>query len=204
MPFYWILHTNKIHYLLGYSSELLDESEKKSLHAISNEQLKLEKLLGRCAIKFLLSTFLNKHPLEIKINFPKMGKPKVQKEQIHFNYSHSNGYFAFAVDWDYEVGIDIELINHIEYADKIVDHYFSDKEKKDYYNYSTNKKISYFLLIWTRIEAYTKCLGYSLFDYQTHNVDSNLKQYSSAIGNIIFSICSADPKAIFIEGDRVI
>ena len=114
----------------------------------------------------------------------------------------SNDYFVFVIDCGYDVRIDIELIKHIEYTDKIVELYFSNEEKRVYYNYgSTNKRRArYFLLIWTRIEVYTKCLGRSLFDYQRHNItDHNLKQYSSMIGDIVFSMCSANPVAVFVE-----
>ena len=99
---------------------------------------------------FVLKSLLNYLGLEIpRIYISKHGKPKFEKSNIFFNYSHSKNYIACVISY-YEVGIDIE-----ETTRNIND----DVAKKYLDNVIGNKKR---IETWVKKESYSKLKGLGL------------------------------------------
>lgn len=202
MPFFWIIKNNTVDFLLKEIPSLLTEYEQKQIASGIHPNLRSEKILARCIAKVILSVHLKKDPIRFNIEFKKSGKPMVYQKNICFNYSHSNGWYAFALDYDNEVGIDIEKIRPVIYENKVVDCYFSKEQQEAYNRASKTNKNQIFFSIWTEIEAYIKCIGASIFDHKIDGLNFNkLKKYSSIKNDIAFSICSSSSQANFIEKD---
>ena len=150
MPFFWIVQTDTISFLLKDIPRLLTEYEQNQIDSVIHPNLRSEKILARCTAKAILSYHLKKAPLDFNIAFKKSGKPVIYQENICFNYSHSNGWYAFALDYHNEVGIDIEKIRTVTYEDKVVDRYFSKAQQEVYNRATKNNKNQTFFSIWTK------------------------------------------------------
>ncbi len=97
---------------------------------------------------------INKFFKNSEIKLGKYGKPFAGNGKF-FNISHSGDYVIIAVS-DSEVGCDIETVkdNDFERLGKIV---FHENERNILKN--TSDKKEYFYQLWTRKEAFIKCLG---------------------------------------------
>ena len=94
-----------------------------------------------------------------------MGKPSVinpDTEQMEFNLSHSGNVILFAFTKERKLGIDVERLRPIKKAGKIVDRFFSDKEKQFYNSQDITEREKIFFKLWTYKEAYTKAKGLGL------------------------------------------
>ena len=120
------------------SSCFLSERNLNELSRFKLEETKKEK-----AASLILK---NKYVGEYQVN--EFGKPI--SEKCYFNISHCKGVVVFVKD-DFPIGIDIEIIRHIE--DDLRD-YISSKEEKVFIQDDEQ-----FFKIWTNKESLTKCLG---------------------------------------------
>ncbi|PKM84196.1 MAG: hypothetical protein CVU86_08505 [Firmicutes bacterium HGW-Firmicutes-11] len=86
------------------------------------------------------------------------GKPYFpQIPQIRFSISHSGGFWA-CVFHEKEIGLDIEdptIRRRTIPLDRLAKRYFSQEEQQ----YCEGKGLVAFLNVWTRKEAYLKCVG---------------------------------------------
>jgi 4'-phosphopantetheinyl transferase len=95
-------------------------------------------------------------PQDLILRTNEFGKPYVVNNlAFKFNLSHSGEYVVFAYSFDHEIGVDVELIDYsLDYQFK--DNFFS--------NFSANLVQNHadFFIIWTKAEAYFKCVGSGL------------------------------------------
>ncbi|MDO5564514.1 MAG: 4'-phosphopantetheinyl transferase superfamily protein [Eubacteriales bacterium] len=113
----------------------------------------------------------------------KYGKPYIRnKKNIFYNISHSKEKVAIIIS-NVEVGIDIEKIRDIDY-DKIIKKIFL-KEEIDFIMSIENKneKLKNFFKIWTKREAYSKCIGVGLSLPLNKIYNKNIKLYELQIGD---------------------
>ena len=133
---------------------------------VSNRPLPMEELLQeyikRTGNDVLLNSIteypdaIQKDAIEIRRDTN--GKPYFpQIPQIRFSISHSGGFWA-CVFHEKEVGLDIEdpTIRRMTIPlDRLAKRYFSLEEQQFY----EGKGLEAFLKVWTRKEAYLKCVG---------------------------------------------
>jgi len=81
------------------------------------------------------------------------------KDTICFNISNSDSMGIFAFSKNLEIGVDIELVRDIPEMDKIVEQFFSAKEKDFLRSLPENRKKKAFYSCWTRKEAFLKAIG---------------------------------------------
>ncbi len=122
------------------------------------------------------------------------GKPYIARpvdSGIHISLSHSHGNVVVAAD-SRPIGIDIELIRDIE--ESMYDFVLSVPER-NYVGRSTTK----FFEIWTRKEAYLKCIGCGIAgikDLRDINVLDLPGAYDSTIyektANYVISVCTSN------------
>lgn len=109
---------------------------------------------------------------EIKLN--EYGKPYVEGGPF-FSLSHSGDYVALAVSDKYEVGCDIERIRDCDFA-KLARLVFIDNELGEL-KAAEDERDSFFEL-WTKKEAFIKCIGEG-FHYSPKSLDlSGKKPYT--------------------------
>lgn len=127
---------------------------------------------------------------EIVISIGKYGKPFVLNfPEFHYNISHTRNAIAVALSCK-DVGIDIERI--LNNQQKIATRCFTADEYKYIYGEQSYQDRRFYE-IWTKKEAYIKCVGKGLtMQLNSFNVlDSNseFKCYSFLRDNYMISIC---------------
>ncbi|WP_161519934.1 4'-phosphopantetheinyl transferase family protein [Bacillus cereus] len=141
---------------------ILNEEEKKTFFSYKVLFKKIEFMYGRVLIKKLLSDFLN-IPID-KVILSKGDKGKLylkdSTNNIDFNLSHTKGMLICGITKGGKIGVDIEKIDK-EYYD-IISSVFSPCEVKYINGLKTIDKNEGFYQLWTRKEAYLKCLGIGL------------------------------------------
>lgn len=93
------------------------------------------------------------------------GKPYFKGADVFFNISHSAGLAVCATDIA-PVGVDVEMLRAIPDRERFAKRYFCAEENK-FVTEHPDPDLA-FLRIWTRKEAYLKCLG----DGLTHDLRS--------------------------------
>lgn len=124
---------------------------------------------------YYLPVILGISPKIIHIKTNNYGKPYLQgNPNIDFSISHSGEYVMLAVAFCKKIGIDIELIDkNIDLTMKSI--IFSESECSLIDSYND------FFVMWTKMEAYLKCLGGGFAD-KVENLGLNA-DLSQALGN---------------------
>jgi 4'-phosphopantetheinyl transferase len=111
-------------------------------------------LLVRLRIMLLLGLKIN----EIDFEINEHGKPFLQRHTLfHFNISHTRNAIAVAFS-NSEIGVDIEKIKPFNF--QISKRFFTSSEQ-EYIFYHENPDHAFYE-IWTKKEAYIKCIGTGL------------------------------------------
>lgn len=124
---------------------------------------------------------------EIEFGANNHGKPFLQGHpSFHFNISHTRNAVVAAFSNE-EVGIDIEKVESADF--EIINRFFTFSEKN--YILSHENADRAFYEIWTKKEAYIKCIGTGLTkSLKTFNTLDNEKNYILMyVGEYIISIC---------------
>lgn len=98
----------------------------------------------------------------LEFNYSDMKKPKLVapniKPPIDFNFSHTKGAVLLGLSTDSAVGVDVEQLREAPFD---IMNIFCHPAEVDYINSSPYKEKAFFE-IWTKKEAYTKCIGTGL------------------------------------------
>lgn len=137
---------------ISRADRLLDPCKRKSF------------LACRSLLREIIGGYLGMEPEDVHFAIGKQGKPYlfnsgVNKEQLHFNLSHTDTMLLLAVAADREVGIDAERLNiDIPFADmaRIA---FSPREQQELFALPDYLQPAAFYRCWTRKEAYMKACG---------------------------------------------
>lgn len=175
-------------YLYLFSSDI-----QKHINGFLHHRDKVIAFTSAMLKYYYLPAMLSMKSTELQIGLNDYGKPYLlDYPEIDFSISYSGEYVALAVVFGKKIGIDIELIDkNIDLAMKST--VFSKSECSLIDNYND------FFVLWTKKEAYLKCLGFGFSNevYQ-HTKLNNLwsesyNQYkinSLLFGkNYILSVC---------------
>ena len=120
---------------------------------------------ARGTLRQILAHYLDCRPADVKFEYGEFGKPRlsaIHGSAVHFNVSHAGGLAAYAVCRSTDVGIDIEhddgRIDPRELAPTIC----SVAELLQFQGCVASEQRAMFFRLWTRKEAYIKCLGRGL------------------------------------------
>ncbi|WP_313073333.1 4'-phosphopantetheinyl transferase family protein [Lacrimispora sp.] len=180
---------NKTNNLLKLVSEKRQETLRRYRFPIDRKLSLYAELLVRKQAMRLLG--LNND--EIKFGTNEYCKPFIQGHtQFQFNISHTRNAIAVAFS-SHEVGVDIERINPPDY--QISKQFFTFFEHN--YILSHKNPNRAFYEIWTKKEAYTKCIGTGLTkplkSFDVLNTEISTLMYMYEIGEYIISYCSNEP-----------
>jgi 4'-phosphopantetheinyl transferase len=119
-------------------------------------------IVGRAALRRVLSDRLGCSPAAIRFSYGRNGKPMLEGGQGHveFNLANSGGDAVIALADGAAVGVDIELHRPISDVESLARLVFSDVERRELE--LAADPVSAFLNGWTRKEAYVKALGMGL------------------------------------------
>ena len=119
-------------------------------------------VVGRGALRAILSRYLGSCPQRIHFHYGDYGKPALVQGNVHFNLAHSQDLALYAVARDQEIGVDLECIRPIAEIDQIVGRYFSARERAVFRVFPAHQIPEVFLRFWVCKEAYLKAVGHGL------------------------------------------
>jgi 4'-phosphopantetheinyl transferase len=147
-------------------TQTLSKDERLRAERFQFEQDRKRFIIGRGLLRTILGYYLGIEPGQLHFCYGMYGKPALAEmsgtSALRFSLAHAHGLALYAVTRDREVGVDLEHIRHIAEIERIVDRYFSDREKAEYRALTADKKLAAFFTYWTYKEAYLKASGEGL------------------------------------------
>jgi 4'-phosphopantetheinyl transferase len=117
-------------------------------------------LVGRGVVRSVLGAYLGIPPGHVKIAAGAHGKPFVDSSAApSFSVSHSHGLAVIAVTAGFEVGVDLELVDPRLDVAAIARQFLSTEEAARLSQLGPVARLTAFLRLWTRKEAYAKARG---------------------------------------------
>ncbi|NVK56219.1 MAG: 4'-phosphopantetheinyl transferase superfamily protein [Alteromonadaceae bacterium] len=147
-------------------SKLLSDEEKNRLAAYRSESRRQIFIIGRAALRIILSAFMSGMPPEsIGLTASAHGKPMLEDDvsQLQFNLSHSRDSIVIAVTRERLIGVDIEFMKARPTMADIASHYFHSHDMQAI-NYALQSEgypsaLRLFYKIWALKEAFIKADG---------------------------------------------
>jgi 4'-phosphopantetheinyl transferase len=127
----------------------------------------------RFALRQILGGILGEDPAALRFGATGKGKPELDRGasrsadedgglSLRFNVSHSSELALIAVNWERELGVDIERVRQFSEAGRIVESFFSADEQTTFAAIPEEAKERAFVRGWVRKEAILKGLGVGL------------------------------------------
>lgn len=131
-----------------------------------NQATAQQYVAARNVLRQILGLYLKCDPRDVALEYGESGKPALvpanRAADLQFNVSHACGHAVYAVCTTADVGVDIECddgrIDPTELAPTIC----SAHELRQFQAHSLTEQRVLFFRLWTRKEAYLKCLGSGL------------------------------------------
>lgn len=149
-------------------ARLLPSEEKKraeSLTPIAARRF----VVARGILRTLLSGFTGTSAEQLRFNYGISGKPSlVDREDIHFNISHSAELALFAFSPDRPVGVDVENERPVRRLLDVAQRFMSDDELRTLVNTAPDERDAAFLKAWVVREARLKAEGKGVWSGSEH------------------------------------
>ena len=141
----------------------IDEQTKAERFYFKKDQEQF--IVGRGALRAILSRYLDISPSGLKFGYNLYGKPFLVPTQggttLRFNLSHSDGMALIAFSKNRDIGIDIERIR-TDFPCQQIANFFSPLENAVFRSLPEHLQNKAFFTCWTRKEAYIKAVGKGL------------------------------------------
>lgn len=139
--------------------QVLSENERMRSRYFRFKSNRIEYTCAHSLKRFMLSTVSGLKPSEWRFQNEPNGKPIVSNRQgLHFNLSHCKGLVACAVSADVSLGIDIEPMDRLAWAD-VASRYFAASERSWLSALPKKEQDRGFIALWTLKEAFVKATG---------------------------------------------
>jgi 4'-phosphopantetheinyl transferase len=154
------IHEKHFFYLQGVLSE--DEQRRAAKFHFDRDRVRYT--VARGCLRMICAYYSDSPPEAFRFVHNKYGKPRLDGTlgNINFNLSHSHKIIVYGFAYGREIGIDVEEIDTSKDSGRLLDHVFSESEKRDYMNIPETKKLEAFYTCWSRKEAYIKARGKGL------------------------------------------
>jgi 4'-phosphopantetheinyl transferase len=142
---------------------LLAEDERKRAERFHFERDMNRFIVRRGILRILAGCYTGVEPESVRFAYEKNGKPSLangpNQKKIFFSLSHSEGMAIYAFSRSRELGVDIERIRIITDMAKLIERFFSAREKAEWRALPNNQQKTAFFRGWTRKEAFVKASG---------------------------------------------
>jgi len=120
-------------------------------------------IAGRGSLRAILGLYLGASPETLRLDAGPHGKPRLtgphRASGLEFNLSHTGGLAALAVADGRRVGADIEAVRPIVAMERIVERFFSPRERSAIAALPESSRLAAFFRTWTSKESYQKATG---------------------------------------------
>lgn len=143
----------------------LGEDERDRAGRYHFERDRRRYIAGRGALRFILGTYLDIAPKDIRLAYGPCGKPELACRQdawMTFNLSHSGAWGVYAFARRRALGIDVETFGNGNPWQQLAPAVFNAAELAELDALPSAEKPAAFLRGWTRKEAYVKGHGAGL------------------------------------------
>ena len=151
--------------LFGIWYDRMSSEKKDSVVKMQSEHKRKLRIAADMLCRKGISEFCGVPENEITIRLTSLGKPYAAGLPVNFSISHSGDYAVCAVSGN-EIGIDIEKIRAVH--PRAYEKFCTEKEAR----YIDSEENGFFK-IWTLKEAYFKCIGTGITDFQSVDAFSN-------------------------------
>ena len=139
---------------------LVSPEKKEKIEKLRDFEDAQSRLFGDLLIRKIIKDKLGLKNNEINFGVNEYNKPYLCANQnFHYNLSHSGKYIVCAVS-DRRVGVDIETIKPIN--KQVAKRFFTYDESQYILSKLNENQTKAFYEIWTKKEAYVKCMGKGL------------------------------------------
>lgn len=148
--------------IVGPLRQSLSSDEQARADRFHFERDRRRYIVGRGALRSILSGYLNADPHRLQFRYGHNGKPALISNALQFNVAHSRGLALVAVTPQQEVGVDVEYMRPVLDADQLAERFFSARESAALRSLPAHERHAAFFTCWTRKEAYIKAIGEGL------------------------------------------
>lgn len=155
------VNTDGAHYQTYW--RVLDEAEQTHAGNLKNALLQKRYVEIHGRLRKLLAQMLDQPPEKIRIKKAGHGKPYLADHpELSFNLSHSADRMMFAMGWQCQLGVDMEICKPRINMSALVDKCFAEEEATYWNKLPEDRKKTEFYRFWTRKEAFVKATGYGI------------------------------------------
>ena len=121
-------------------------------------------IIARGILRALLAGFTGTAPEKLRFRYGSSGKPSlIDRDDIHFNISHSADLALFAFSPDRPVGVDVENERPVRRLIDVAQRFMSEDELRSLVDASPDERNAAFLRSWVVREARLKAEGKGVF-----------------------------------------
>jgi 4'-phosphopantetheinyl transferase len=142
----------------------LDVAELERANRYHSNEHRDRYIACRAILRAILGRYPGLDPRSVEFEYGKYGKPEIKSGAVglKFSVSHSHDLALYALTWRRGIGVDVEHLRPVPLADKIVESYFTPRERAAYVALSPEKRQAAFFHAWTGKEACLKAIGVGL------------------------------------------
>ncbi len=144
----------------------LDPDERARAARFRHDLHRCRFVVARGTLRIILARYLRSEPADLRFSYNVYGKPFLVEglgpSPLRFNLSHAEDLCVYAVAWDREVGIDIELVRDDLPLDRLAERFFGLAELANLRALPEESRQEAFFRTWTRREAHLKGRGVGL------------------------------------------
>ncbi len=149
----------RLPYLLG----VLSDDERARADRFVFERDRRHFVVARAFLRLLLGRYLGADPSRIVLAYGPRGKPSLGGERadaaLQFNVAHSHGVALYAFTYRRAIGVDVELVRHLEDMVQLARLVCSPRELTVFLALPPEQQANWFFKMWTRKEAIVKATG---------------------------------------------
>jgi len=143
---------------------VLSQEERSRAAAIRLERPRKRFVVGRGVLRSILAGYAGSGPARLDFRYNRWGKPELTAGgDLRFNLTHSGGLGLCAVARGRAVGVDVERVRERYGQERIAERFFSERQRRELRELPAAARPEAFCRLWTRLEAYQKAKGESIF-----------------------------------------
>jgi 4'-phosphopantetheinyl transferase len=161
----WRIHLGAPAGGVPHALSLLSPDERARASSFRTETLRRRYILSHAALRQLLASTVDTHPMAVRFVIGPFGKPALAPEQRggwSFNLTHSSDLALCAVAHDREVGIDLERVRPLDDPVRTGAGVLSPAELDFLRDQPPDRRAPSFFRLWVRHEALAKATGAGL------------------------------------------